>query len=213
MPRERSELTRGKEFLQKGKIFILSYEGNDTEPQYYEALRDLLKYKDNIVHIESLKRDKKDTNSAPKYVFKKLKEKKAEYNFSKTDEFWMIIDKDRWVLNEWVEKCKDEENFYIALSNPCFEFWLLLHFKSIVEFSEEILQSILENKKVSTSRRYIDKLLSDILENGYNKKNINPKRFLERIEQAIKEAEDLDASDVFENLGTHNYKLVKKLLE
>ena len=93
MSRERNELTRGRKFRKQGKIFVLSYEGNDTEPQYYEALKEKLKYKNMVLHIESLRRDRNDTKSAPKYVFEKLKEKKSEYNFKDTDEFWMIIDK------------------------------------------------------------------------------------------------------------------------
>lgn len=213
MSRERTELIRGRNFRKQGKIFILSYEGNDTEPQYYEALKEKLKYKNLVLHIESLKRNRDDTNSAPNHVFKKLKEKKSEYNFKKTDEFWMIIDRDRWKLDEWVQKCKQEKNFYIALSNPCFEFWLMLHFFDLTSFTTNELKEIFENKKVSSKRRYIDKYLSDNLENGYNKKNLNCNRFLDNISKAITQAEKLANNNILNNLGSENYLLVKKLNE
>ena len=75
MPREREELIRPSKFREQGKVFVLAYEGNNTEPQYYEALKEKLRYKEFTLHIESLKRGKTDTNSAPKHVFNKLKAK------------------------------------------------------------------------------------------------------------------------------------------
>lgn len=212
MPRERTDLIRLGKFLEKGKIFVLSYEGNDTEPQYYEALKEKLKYKEFTLHIESLKRIKSDTNSAPKHVFNKLIEKRKEYHFKDDDEFWMIIDRDRWKLDEWVEKCKNEKNFYIALSNPCFEFWLLLHIKNIDEYSEEEIKDIFENKKISKKRTHLEKILSELLADGYSKSNLKPERFLKNIDTAIQQAKKLSGSDILENLGSNNYVLVEKLI-
>lgn len=213
MARERVELVRHGRFREKGKIFVLSYEGNDTEPQYYEALRDRLKFKDYILHIESLRREKSNTKSAPKHVFQKLKEKQSEFNFRDSDEFWMIVDKDRWELNEWVEKCQKEKNFHIAISNPCFEFWLLLHVYDIKQLSLEEKAEILINRKVSNRKRFIDQFLANQLGNDYNKANIKPDRFLDKIDDAINQASMLDQSDIMKNIGSHNYQLVKKLIE
>lgn len=213
MPRERVELTRHSRFRDTGKIYILAYEGNETEPQYYEALREELKYKDYILHIESLKREKTETKSAPKYVFQKLKEKQSEFNFRDTDEFWMIVDKDRWELNEWVLKCQQEKNFHIAISNPCFEFWLLLHVFDITELSIDVKNEILENRKISNRKRFTDQLLATHLKNDYNKSNIKPERFLNKITTAVEQATFLDRNDIMSNIGSHNYLLIKKLLQ
>lgn len=214
MSRERKPLNRARNFLKQGKIFVLAYEGNQTEPQYYEELKKQLRYSSLIVDIESLKRNNNDTNSAPKHVFQKLKEKKQEYNFRDKDEFWMIIDRDRWKLDEWVEKCKAQKNFYIALSNPCFEFWLLLHFFDLDTFTDQELQAILENKKVSSSKNYIETYLSANLKGGYNKKKIKPARFLalDKIKIAIKQAKGLKSNDVYKELGSDNYLLVERIL-
>lgn len=208
MPRERIELVRHGRFRDKGKIYVLSYEGNETEPQYYEALRDKLKFKDYILHIESLRREKTNTNSAPKYVFQKLKEKQSEFNFQDTDEFWMIVDKDRWELNEWVEKCQKERNFHIAISNPCFEFWLLLHVFDIKQLSVQERIEILDNRKITNRKRFVDQFLANQLGNDYYKSNIKPDRFLDKIDTAIEQARLLDQNDIMQNIGSQNFKLV-----
>ena len=41
----------------------------------------------------------------------------------------MIIDTDRWKnIPKIIEACNELENMFVAVSNPCFEFWILLHF-------------------------------------------------------------------------------------
>ena len=211
MPRERTALTRLSGFREKDKIFVLAFEGNYAEPQYYEALKERLRYKNYRLHIESLVREPDDTRSAPNHVFQSLKEKKEEYNFNDSDEFWMIIDRDRWQLDEWVEKCEQEKNFFLAISNPCFELWLLLHIADLGQFSHEEMEEISRNKKTK-KKRYLDKLLSKLLEEGYNKTNIKPERFLDNIDMAARQAKSLDTENILTSLGSHNYKLVSKLL-
>lgn len=212
MPREREMFTRLTKTRNVEKIYILSYEGNLTEPQYFEALKEELKYKNFKLYIYSVKRESDDTNSSPRAVFNALKTVKSQYLLKETDEFWMIIDRDRWVLDEWVEKCKKEKNFYLSITNPCFEFWLLLHIVDLNSINDDQKEKILKNPKVSRKKRFLDKLLESLLAEGYNKTNIRPTRFLSRKEFAIKQAENLN-DDILSNLGSHNYILVKKLIE
>ena len=45
--------------------------------------------------------------------------------------FWLVVDKDKWTdkqLNDVKEKC-NKNHFSLTVSNPCFEYWLLLHFE------------------------------------------------------------------------------------
>ena len=49
----------------------------------------------------------------------------------KDDEAWLIIDKDQWKdeqLNELFQWSNLKKEYGIAVSNPLFEYWLLLHF-------------------------------------------------------------------------------------
>lgn len=214
MPRERSDLFRVSNVKEKERIFVLAYEGNETEAIYFESLKDSPLFNNELIYLISLKRDKDDHNSAPKHVFSKLKrEVKELYTLDIHDELWMIIDRDRWHnLQEICDKCTEEGNFYLALSNPCFEFWLLLHIKDINEFSSEELNSIWENRKVR-NKTYLKKLLSDLLDNGYNESNPQPERFLPYLNDAVIRAKALDTpQESFPTkLGSHIYKLIEKI--
>jgi len=145
------------------------------------------------------------------------KEAKDEFNFKSPDELWMIIDRDEWTnIDEISTLCKNEGNFYLALSNPCFEFWVLLHVKDISEYDEEALKAIFENKKIPNSRKtYLKQLLGELLEDGYNESRPKPQRFFPHIDIAISRAKTLDNmnEDYPTNLGSHVYKLVEKIIK
>ena len=214
MPREREDLFRQSNSLEKEKIIVLAFEGNDTEEIYFEELKSSEIFDDALIFLHLLKRPKSDTRSAPNHVFKKLKkEAKDEYNFKDGDELWMIIDTDRWKnIPEIIAECKKETNMFVAVSNPCFEFWLLLHLKDISEFSENELELILKNDKVTSKKNYIDLKITEIL-GSYNKSNPKPELFLPSINLAIERAKELDknSEEYPKKLGSHVYKVVEKL--
>jgi hypothetical protein len=215
MPREREELLRESGFTDKEKIIVLAFEGNDTEEIYFEDLKSAELYNNDLIYLHILKRPKSDTNSAPKHVFNKLKrEAKDEYNFKESDELWMIIDTDRWKnIDEIVSECKKQQNMYVAVSNPCFEFWLLLHIKEITEYSKDELELILKNNKVSkNSRPFVEKKIVEIL-GSYNKSNPKTEIFLKNIEKAIIQARNLNHNneEYPTKLGSFVYKLIEKL--
>lgn len=99
------------------------------------------------------------------------------------------------------------------MSNPCFEIWLILHLKDINEFDEEEKVKIMSNEKISNSKNYIDKVLSEIQGRGYNKIP-NPRIFLPLTKVAIGRAKELDNEnqDYPKQLGTHIHKLIEKLI-
>ena len=217
MPRERIEIFRESNSKPKERIIVLAYEGNITEALYFEKLKENARFNNELIHLLSLKRKKGDTNSAPKHVFRKLKrEAKDEFNFKSPDELWMIIDRDEWPNIEEISILyKKEGNFYLALSNPCFEFWLLLHIKDVGEYNEEERQAIFKNKKVTRSKTHLKQLLGELLEDGYNESRPKPQRFFPNIDLAISRAKSLD--NLLEEyptfLGSHVYKLVEKIIK
>jgi hypothetical protein len=101
---------------------------------------------------------------------------------------------------------------FVAVSNPCFEFWLLLHIKDIADYDENELALILNNAKVSNKKNYVDSKITEIF-GSYNKSNPKPELFLPTIDFAIEQAKKLDTrEDEFpQNLGSHVYKVVEKL--
>ena len=154
MPREPIPLIRQGGHINAEKLYILSYEGTVTEKKYFQDFRASKYFNNNgLIEIISLKRPK-DKGSDPFSVKNLLSGVKKEYGFKNTDEFWLIVDRDNWEsihklnFDDLVAECKNETNFYLAMSNPCFEIWLVLHFKNLTEFSEEEQALILENAKV-----------------------------------------------------------------
>lgn len=216
MPRERQDIFRESNTQEKGKIIVLAFEGNNTERIYFEELKSDSQFNDELIYLHLLSRVKGDTKSAPKYVFDKLKrEAKGEYNFDQTDELWMIIDTDAWKINEIVELCKEEENIFVAVSNPCFEIWLILHIKDLSNIDADEKRDILENRKISNSKRFIDKYLGELLSDGYNKSRPKPSRFLPHIRTAVERAKmlDLKAEEFPSDIGSHVYKIAEKILK
>lgn len=215
MPRERQEIFRDSKTEEKQKIIVLAFEGNETEQIYFEDFMSDEQFNEELIYLHLLKRPKTDTNSAPNHVFNKLKkEAKDEYNFASDDELWMIIDKDRWKnIPAIIELSKKQENIFVAVSNPCFEFWILLHIKDYKTLTAQEIKDLSKNAKVTNKKRYIDVFLGNLLDGGYNKTNPKPERYLDKIDYAIAQAEQLDEknSEFPKNLGSHIYKLMKKI--
>ena len=217
MPRERKEFFRDSKVREKERVFVLAFEGNIAEEEYFEEIKSLEEFNDELIYLHLLKRPRGDTNSAPKHVFNKLrKEAREEYNFGKDDELWMVIDTDRWKnIPEIINLCEAVENMYVAVSNPCFEFWLLLHIYKYEDLTEEEIENLVANKKVSNKRRYIDQFLGEKIGDGYNKSNPRTNRFVGYVKSAIIEAKRLEkkGEKYPSELGTYVYRVVEKLLK
>ena len=221
MPREPIPLIRQGGYIDAEKLLVLSYEGTVTEKKYFQDFRGSVYFNNNgLIEIISLKRPK-DKGSDPFSVKKMLNWAKKEYGFKITDEFWLIVDRDDWEsihklsFDDLVAECKNEENFYLAMSNPCFEIWLVLHLKNLTEFSEEEQALIFENAKIG-NKNYIDILVARLQggDRGYNKR-ANPKIYLPLTKIAIERAKSIDnlKEDYPKSIGTHLYKLIEKLID
>jgi hypothetical protein len=219
MPREPISLVREGGFLEAEKMFVLSFEGSVSEKKYFEDFRKSTLFNNSgLIEVISLKRPT-NRGSDPISVKKLLQEAKKEYRFKDTDEFWLIIDRDDWEeihnhnFDKLVDDCKKENNFFLAMSNPCFEIWLILHLKDINELDEEQKRMITANERNSNSKNYIDIILSEIQGRGYNKRP-NPRIFLPLTKTAISRAKELDNEnqDYPKQLGTHIYRLIEKLI-
>jgi hypothetical protein len=163
------------------------------------------------------KADVTDTRSHPNHVIELLDERKEywEAHGVEPNELWMVVDRDKQnvskvQLNEIVKKCKTE-GYNLALSNPTFEFWLLLHLVSIESYDKELL---LSNPKdnVNSKKRYLEKELSRLL-GGYNKNKLQFEKFKQGIIDAVSRAKELpvDNLDIINNLGTSVCLLIEKL--
>jgi len=104
------------------KIFIVAVEGSKTEPQYFSILNG----------ISSVVKVLKFAHSSPLHVLQGMKNYIKKMPLLKTDQAWLVMDKDQWTdqqLGQLFAWSKESDCYGFAVSNPSFEYWLLLHFE------------------------------------------------------------------------------------
>ncbi len=178
------------------KLFLISVEGSKTEPQYFAIFNQT---QSNVL-VKCLKRP--PTKSSPIQVLKRMKGYLRKESLKKTDEAWIVIDVDDWPkdqLKELLTWAQKSENYGVALSNPNFEYWLLLHFEDGkgIASSQECLTRL---------KRYLPNYKKDI-----DGKKITP----ELIVKAISRAKRCDINRINHfppTWSTTVYKLVEKIL-
>lgn len=162
MGREKRPYTRTSE-VRDAKLFVIATEGQKTEVEYFDGI--IAALKSTRVHVQLLKRD--ESNSSPDYIIKLIDAYVDKYklNMKQGDELWLVIDRDKQSWSESqisliAQECI-QKGYGLALSNPCFEVWLLLHFKDISsECSEQDKQKYLDNKRVSRNNTVLKKEVS-----------------------------------------------------
>ena len=179
------------------KRIIVATEGMNTEPSYFSHLNKLFAPR-RIIAIP------RNSHSSPPQVLKEL----IEYlkgDMLENDEYWLVLDVDDWTavqkqkIEDWCSEAPARNN--LAVSNPCFELWLILHFEEPPKF-----------KRSRACKRYYN-------ENYGNVDTNEDYEYIQSIdvENAINRAESRDNtgdSGWPETSGiTTVYKLVKKYFE
>jgi RloB-like protein len=106
------------------RLFIIATEGAVTEKKYFQM------FGSSRIKIEVLETGS-DNKSAPKYVIYRLNSFKEQFDLHEDDMLWLVVDVDRWNKDgELSQICREakQKNYHLAISNPCFEVWLCLHF-------------------------------------------------------------------------------------
>jgi len=145
--------------------------------------------------------------SSPEAVLERLDSYRREYDISEGDELWVCIDLDHWaeaahIANlRRVQKEAEDKGYSVALSNPCFDFWILLHF---------------EDPPSDGIRRCGDVAdrLRQIL-GGFTKRSIQHLRLApQQVEQAIERARQLPVVDRLTPGGptTQMHRVLESLL-
>jgi len=124
------------------------------------------------------------------------------------DELWMILDIDHYTQGSHKRsffQALDEarrQGVKIALSRPCFELWLLLHYVDSVQVAE-----------LSDAKEAEEMLRSDVAIGEYNKTNLKAGHYpLNRVVRACKLASSLDGSIQYEGYEPkHNTTQVFKI--
>jgi len=176
------------------RLFIIACEGKDTENDYFSALEKGQRRIRTIV----LPADERNL-SAPKYVVERAVTFLESYDMQEEDELWLVLDTDRWSVAQLreVERVCADSRWNLAISNPCFELWLYLHYADMPESAP------------STSKEW-KKLFRRVAPNGYR-----PEELVPLIKVAVERAEALESdpnNDVPDILQTNLYRLGKAIL-
>lgn len=197
MPQKRRQFRRPPGVRRYRKMFVIAMEGTKTEPQYFAIFNN----QQSVIRLNCLKGG---NGSSPTQVLKRMEDYLEQEELRSSDEAWLVVDKDQWTdeqlgqLHAWAQT---SNNYNFALSNPKFEYWLLLHFE--------------DGNGIASSRDCSDRLKRHLP--AYNK-SVNVLEFTRnRIDEAIRRARLRDTppcSDWPRALGgTTVYKLVENILQ
>ncbi len=131
MSTKRDDLRRRKPFADPCPRLLVCCEGEGTGANYLDRLKSVLRIRP--AHIEVVAGG---ANPETLVDYAVQRKQKAERNARqgkddnlKYDEVWCVFDAD---LHEHIPEAKQKANanqIKLAISNPCFELWLLLHFQ------------------------------------------------------------------------------------
>jgi hypothetical protein len=174
---------------------VIATEGAKTEPTYFKLFN-------RYGYAVAVKCIAAKDKSAPKHVLKSMQDYIEKSDLMEGDEAWLVVDTDNWreaglkALHAW---STSDPSYGLAVSNPCFEYWLLLHF-------EETKGAADASECLRRLRKYMPQ---------YDKGNLDVAALEPRIADAVERARRRDtppASDWPRMVGTTVYRLVERLL-
>lgn len=177
------------------KLFVIATEGDKTEPQYFA----LFSSRTMTVTVNCLRSRGK---SAPPEVLKRIKAYIEDKGLKRTDEAWLVVDKDQWQDDQLIQLqnwSTTQINYGLAVSNPQFELWLLMHFEDATG--------------AATSRECGERLIRHLP--NYDKGHLDTGKLKPGIAAAIDRAKQKDqppCTDWPRSPGTTVYRLVEKLM-
>jgi hypothetical protein len=205
MGRERRDFVR-RSRLRDATLFVIASEGAITEPKYFNGLKE--RWHNPRLHLEVMTRDAAGPSS-PRSVMRTLDRFARQFMLRDGDQLWLVIDRDSqsWKTQEMAEVSRacQQKNYYLAVSNPCFELWLLLHGEDVPAQDKKRQEQVLDNKKSFLKRE---------LGKRFSAKTAYIDHFIPHTNQAVERARVLDANRAERwpsGLGTRVYRLVEQL--
>lgn len=211
MPRERRSFNRISG-VKDPSLIVIAMEGAATEQDYFAGVE--LTCEQNSSRLKVIRLPRRDNAvSAAKYVLAQMDGYKKEFGIGKEDELCLVIDRDAQSLTEGnladiARKCAAKQ-YLLALSNPCFEIWLILHHLDVEAADDAVKQKLFENKRQFTKEKLRE------LVGSYNPSNLNFEDFWPHTQIAIARARQLDTAPAERwpnTLGTRIYLILEKVI-
>ena len=109
------------------RVFVVATEGAVDEPSYFTQLQRNGTIPANRIKLHLIPTPH-NGRSDPEGVFDRLVTFTEDTRLLKEDECWLVLDVDRWPKLPVIAQFAKERSYGLAISNPCFEIWLLCHF-------------------------------------------------------------------------------------
>ncbi len=197
--RKRRALDRTLNPVRDASLVVIASEDRYAVQQYFDF------FESTRVQFRVL--ETRDGKSAPQHVLDRIDEYIEEFEIDDGDSFWVVTDCDHWVqpnhignLTHVLRQCR-QKGINVAVCNPCFDLWLLLHF---AEFPEET---------TLTCDEIGDRLRTAA--GGYDKTRIyNLPIDIEKVSQAVKRASarHLSPAEIPTHLQTAVHLIIQDLV-
>jgi len=151
------------------KIAVIS-EGTVTEESYFDLIKRI--FRGISIRFYSSKK-----HSSPLMLLKLLQTIMARIRQNDYVEIWILADRDSWKkeeLDELARWARENPNCFLAISNPKFEYWILLHY--------ELAGSVTSRECTRILRRHLP----------HFKKRLTKPLTLRQVIQAMKRAKERD---------------------
>lgn len=142
MPRKTRRLDRDGGVVRDASLIVIASE--DT----YAVQHYLTKFHTRRVQFKVL--PTVDGHSSPEAVLERLDQYRAEHQLADGDELWACIDLDHWADPNHVANLRSaqrqarQKGYQFAISRPCFEFWILMHFQDPPDDGIETCADVVE---------------------------------------------------------------------
>lgn len=151
--------SRRKPFRRRLPIILIVCEGSVTEPQYFEGFRNSCK--NARVDIELIDEGGYDPLTLVKHA--KMRKAKARRTAQRQNDLnisynavWCVFDvDDHHHISDAKQEARDA-GIELAISNPCFELWLLLHHQEPPGAQSRLKIRQLLKKHVSDYEKHVD---------------------------------------------------------
>ncbi len=173
--RKKRPLDRTVNPVRDASLVVIASEDRYAVRQYFDFFES--------TRIQFRVLETREGKSAPEHVLDRITEYIDEFEIGDGDTFWVVCDCDHWVrpnhiqnLTLVLQQCR-QKGIHVALSNPYFDLWLLLHFADFP--AEDML----------TCNEVADRLRSAA--GGYDKTRVyNLQIDNEKVSDAMKRAAD-----------------------
>ncbi|MEZ4888515.1 MAG: RloB family protein [Chitinophagales bacterium] len=195
MPKKKRGYKKGEQH-KDARLFVIVAEG-EREDAYFKWFHE----KNLRISVEIVMRE--ENKSAPKHFLERLDKyiDSTGWREKDGDLVWFVLDVDRWERKEIEDlriHCEQKNNWNIAISNPCFEVWVIFHLQKEIEDKGEMPKDLKH-------------LIPQLIQGGFNLENICP-----LIETATENAKNADANSAHHfpyRMKTKVYQLAEQMLE